>query len=84
MPQEGGVASGFKHVEAEEHKTRLYVCKGKHVVHVKEARLCSLLHDGSSTFIIILESMGLKGSHFDYIQKGHLLFHLKLWTLLFM
>ncbi|XP_047330593.1 villin-4-like [Impatiens glandulifera] len=36
IPQEGGVSSGFKHAEAEEHKTRLYVCKGKHVVHVKE------------------------------------------------
>ncbi|CAF2030216.1 unnamed protein product [Brassica oleracea var. botrytis] len=37
IPQEGGVASGFKHVEAEEHITRLFVCRGKHVVHVKEA-----------------------------------------------
>ncbi|CAG7886709.1 unnamed protein product [Brassica rapa] len=37
IPQEGGVASGFKHVEAEEHVTRLFVCRGKHVVHVKEA-----------------------------------------------
>ncbi|KAK6248045.1 hypothetical protein QUC31_019610 [Theobroma cacao] len=37
IPQEGGVASGFKHVEEEEHKTRLFVCRGKHVVHVKEA-----------------------------------------------
>ncbi|CAI0555837.1 unnamed protein product [Linum tenue] len=37
IPQEGGTASGFKHVEAEEHQTRLFVCKGKHVVHVKEA-----------------------------------------------
>ncbi|CAI9754770.1 unnamed protein product [Fraxinus pennsylvanica] len=47
IPQEGGVASGFKHVEAEEHKTRLYVCKGKHVVHVKEVSFTrsSLNHD---------------------------------------
>ncbi|KAK4404610.1 Villin-4 [Sesamum angolense] len=37
IPQEGGIASGFKHAEAEEHQTRLYVCKGKHVIHVKEA-----------------------------------------------
>ncbi|KAK3037599.1 hypothetical protein RJ639_031905 [Escallonia herrerae] len=44
MPQEGGVASGFKHAEAEEHMTRLYVCKGKHVVHVPFAR-SSLNHD---------------------------------------
>ncbi|PSS21406.1 Villin-4 like [Actinidia chinensis var. chinensis] len=47
IPQEGGISSGFKHVEAEEHKTRLYVCKGKHVVHVKEVPFArsSLNHD---------------------------------------
>lgn len=43
IPQEGGVASGFKHAEAEEHITRMYICKGKHVVHVKEASSCTLL-----------------------------------------
>ncbi|KAL2338665.1 hypothetical protein Fmac_013111 [Flemingia macrophylla] len=43
IPQEGGAASGFKHVEAEEHKTRLFVCKGKHVVQVKEASLILFL-----------------------------------------
>lgn len=37
MPQKGGVASGFKHPDAGEHETRLYVCKGKRVVQVKEA-----------------------------------------------
>jgi hypothetical protein len=38
MPQPGGVASGFNHVEVNEqdHVTRLYVCRGKYVVHVKE------------------------------------------------
>ncbi|KAL6977788.1 Villin-4, partial [Sarracenia purpurea var. burkii] len=47
IPQEGGVLSGFKHAEAEEHKTRLYVCKGKHVVHVNEVAFArsSLNHD---------------------------------------
>ncbi|XP_004296465.1 PREDICTED: villin-4 isoform X2 [Fragaria vesca subsp. vesca] len=47
IPQEGGIASGFKHAEAEEHTTRLYVCKGKHVVHVKEVSFArsSLNHD---------------------------------------
>ncbi|CAN1808203.1 VLN4 [Linum perenne] len=44
IPQEGGVASGFKHVEAEEHQTRLFVCKGKHVVRIPFAR-SSLNHD---------------------------------------
>ncbi|WOH06883.1 hypothetical protein DCAR_0626312 [Daucus carota subsp. sativus] len=47
IPQEGGVASGFKHAEAEEYKTRLYVCRGKHVVQVKEVAFArsSLNHD---------------------------------------
>ncbi|KAL3629767.1 Villin-4 [Castilleja foliolosa] len=47
IPQEGGVASGFKHVEADEHQTRLFVCKGKHVVQVKEVPFArsSLNHD---------------------------------------
>ncbi|MBA0708478.1 hypothetical protein Golax_023589, partial [Gossypium laxum] len=44
IPQEGGVASGFKHVEEEEHKIRMFVCRGKHVVHVPFAR-SSLNHD---------------------------------------
>lgn len=54
MPQPGGVASGFKHVEVndQDHDTRLYVCHGKHVVHVKEAsylRDCLFLfEDGCS------------------------------------
>ncbi|KAK6159054.1 hypothetical protein DH2020_006368 [Rehmannia glutinosa] len=56
IPQEGGVASGFKHVEAEEYHTRLYVCKGKHVVHVKEVPFArsSLNHD--DIFILDTES----------------------------
>lgn len=47
IPQEGGITSGFKHHEAEEHNTRLFVCKGKHVVHVKEVPFArsSLNHD---------------------------------------
>ncbi|KAL2534757.1 Villin-4 [Abeliophyllum distichum] len=54
IPQEGGVASGFKHAEAEEHKIRLFVCKGKHVVQVKEVPFVrsSLNHDD----IFILDS----------------------------
>ncbi|KAL8127073.1 hypothetical protein AgCh_014121 [Apium graveolens] len=47
IPQEGGVASGFKHAEAEQHKSRLFVCRGKHVVQVKEVSFArsSLNHD---------------------------------------
>lgn len=39
IPLKGGIASGFKHVEEEDYKTCLYICQGKHVVHVKEASL---------------------------------------------
>ncbi|CAN4124217.1 unnamed protein product [Withania somnifera] len=47
IPLKGGIASGFKHVEEEEYKTCLYVCQGKHVVHVKEVPFTrsSLNHD---------------------------------------
>ncbi|XP_038985787.1 villin-4-like [Phoenix dactylifera] len=49
IPQQGGVVSGFRHSEVNEHEheTRLYVCKGKHVVHVKEVPFArsSLNHD---------------------------------------
>ncbi|XP_004487964.1 villin-4-like [Cicer arietinum] len=56
IPQEGGVASGFKHAEAENHKTRLFVCRGKHVVHVKEVPFArsSLNHD--DIFVLDTES----------------------------
>ncbi|XP_023761140.1 villin-4 [Lactuca sativa] len=47
IPQEGGIASGFKHAELEEHKIRMFTCQGKHVVHVKEVPFArsSLNHD---------------------------------------
>ncbi|KAL0904665.1 hypothetical protein M5K25_026795 [Dendrobium thyrsiflorum] len=50
IPQSGGMASGFKHIEVNEHdhKTRLFVCEGKHAVRVKEVPFArsSLNHDG--------------------------------------
>ncbi|KAI5075352.1 hypothetical protein GOP47_0009925 [Adiantum capillus-veneris] len=47
IPLEGGVASGFKKVEAEKFEPRLYVCKGRRVVRVKEVPYSrsSLNHD---------------------------------------
>ena len=36
IPLEGGVASGFKKLEEEEFETRLYTCKGKRAVHLKQ------------------------------------------------
>ncbi|GAV87443.1 LOW QUALITY PROTEIN: Gelsolin domain-containing protein/VHP domain-containing protein, partial [Cephalotus follicularis] len=47
IPLEGGVASGFRKPEEEEFETRLYVCKGKRVVRMKQVPFArsSLNHD---------------------------------------
>ncbi|CAL8169673.1 unnamed protein product [Prunus armeniaca] len=47
IPLEGGIASGFTKVEEEEFETRLYVCKGKRVVRMKQVPFArsSLNHD---------------------------------------
>lgn len=47
IPLEGGVASGFKTPEEEEFETRLYTCKGKRVVRLKQVPFSrsSLNHD---------------------------------------
>eukprot|EP00252_Welwitschia_mirabilis_P024171 TRINITY_DN7065_c0_g1_i1.p1 TRINITY_DN7065_c0_g1~~TRINITY_DN7065_c0_g1_i1.p1 ORF type:complete len:1024 (+),score=247.76 TRINITY_DN7065_c0_g1_i1:394-3465(+) len=47
IPEEGGVASGFKHVDEKEYQIRLFACKGKHVVRVREVPYSrsSLNHD---------------------------------------
>lgn len=39
IPLEGGVASGFKKPEEEEFETRLYTCKGKRAVHLKQVSI---------------------------------------------
>lgn len=56
IPLEGGVASGFKHHEADQYTPRLYVCRGKHVVHVNEVPCTrsSLNHD--DIFVLDTES----------------------------
>ncbi|XP_010545405.1 PREDICTED: villin-5 isoform X2 [Tarenaya hassleriana] len=56
IPQEGGAASGFKHVEPEEYQTRLYVCKGKHVVHVKEVPFARSTLNHDDVFILDTQS----------------------------
>ncbi|PUZ48766.1 hypothetical protein GQ55_7G273100 [Panicum hallii var. hallii] len=58
MPQPGGVASGFNHVEVneQEHFTRLYVCKGKHVVHVKEVPFARSSLNHEDIFILDTKS----------------------------
>lgn len=47
IPLEGGVASGFKKPEEEEFETRLYICKGKRSVRLKQVPFSrsSLNHD---------------------------------------
>ncbi|KAI3446482.1 hypothetical protein Pfo_003147 [Paulownia fortunei] len=47
LPLEGGVASGFKKPEEEEFETRLYICRGKRVVRLKQVPFSrsSLNHD---------------------------------------
>ncbi|RWR94773.1 villin-2 [Cinnamomum micranthum f. kanehirae] len=47
IPLEGGVASGFKTYQEEEFETRLYVCKGKRVIRLKQVPFArsSLNHD---------------------------------------
>ncbi|KAL3819793.1 hypothetical protein ACJIZ3_005698 [Penstemon smallii] len=54
IPLEGGVASGFKKPEEEEFETRLYICKGKRVVRLKQVPFSrsSLNHDD----VFILDS----------------------------
>ncbi|XP_068658853.1 villin-2 isoform X2 [Aristolochia californica] len=54
MPLEGGVASGFKKYEEEKFETRLYVCRGKRVVKLKQVPFArsSLNHDD----VFILDS----------------------------
>jgi gelsolin len=56
IPQPGGIASGFQHVQPEVYTNRLYICQGKHVVHVKEVPFArsSLNHD--DIFILDTES----------------------------
>ncbi|XP_057866984.2 villin-4 isoform X1 [Cryptomeria japonica] len=47
IPEEGGVVSGFKHVEEKAYTIRLFACNGKHVVRVREVPYSrsSLNHD---------------------------------------
>ncbi|CAI9765656.1 unnamed protein product [Fraxinus pennsylvanica] len=56
IPLEGGVASGFKEAEEEEFETRLYICRGKRVVRLKQVPFSrsSLNHDD----VFILDTKG--------------------------
>ncbi|XP_038993982.1 villin-4-like [Hibiscus syriacus] len=52
MPQEGGIATGFKHVEESEYKTRLLVCKGKHIVRINEVPFARSTLNHDNIFIL--------------------------------
>ncbi|KAL5219060.1 hypothetical protein ABZP36_019744 [Zizania latifolia] len=56
IPLEGGFASGFKKPEEEKFETRLYICKGKRAIRVKEVPFArsSLNHD--DVFILDTEN----------------------------
>ncbi|KAK9069227.1 hypothetical protein SSX86_013343 [Deinandra increscens subsp. villosa] len=52
IPLEGGVASGFKRPEEEEFETRLYTCKGKRVVHLKQVPFSRSVLNHDDVFIL--------------------------------
>ncbi|KAI3802222.1 hypothetical protein L1987_30352 [Smallanthus sonchifolius] len=52
IPLEGGVASGFKKPEEEEFETRLYTCKGKRVVHLKQVPFSRSVLNHDDVFIL--------------------------------
>jgi len=55
IPLEGGIASGFKKPEEEEFETRLYVCRGKRVVRIKQAQCSLFMYFSNSVHIRCLK-----------------------------
>lgn len=53
VPLEGGVKSGFKTPEEEEFETRLYTCKGKRVVHLKQVDMLPKIFEYNCYCMII-------------------------------
>jgi hypothetical protein len=51
IPLEGGFASGFTKPEEEVFETRLYICKGKRAIRVKEVHCCLTVFLHSCMFI---------------------------------
>ncbi|XP_071720495.1 villin-2 [Rutidosis leptorrhynchoides] len=52
IPLEGGVASGFKETEEEEFETRLYTCKGKRAVRLKQVPFSRSTLNHDDVFIL--------------------------------
>ncbi|EPS57833.1 hypothetical protein M569_16984, partial [Genlisea aurea] len=72
IPQKGGFASGFKHVEAAVYQTRLYVCRGKHVVNVTEVPFSrsSLNHDDIFILDTALKIFQFNGSNSSIQERA--------------
>ncbi|KAJ0809099.1 putative villin headpiece, villin/Gelsolin, ADF-H/Gelsolin-like domain superfamily [Helianthus annuus] len=51
-PREGGVKSGFKKPEEEEFETRLYTCRGKRVVHLKQVPFSRSVLNHDDVFVL--------------------------------
>jgi gelsolin len=51
IPLEGGVASGFRKPEEEEFETRLYVCRGKRVVRMRQVMWCLFVNFFDSVYM---------------------------------
>ncbi|MCO5558070.1 hypothetical protein L7F22_011646 [Adiantum nelumboides] len=56
IPLEGGVASGFKQVETEKFEPRLYTCKGRRAVRVKQVPFSQSTLNHDDVFILDTES----------------------------
>ncbi|KAG4996719.1 hypothetical protein JHK85_028158 [Glycine max] len=56
IPLEGGVASGFKKPEEEEFETRLYVCRGKRVVRLRQVPFARSSLNHEDVFILDTEN----------------------------
>ena len=77
VPLEGGVATGFRKTEEEEFKTRLYICRGKRVVRLKEV---GLEHSSTTT----LQQMTNFPCHeHQYIEVSHSIFFIQKINLFF-
>eukprot|EP00249_Psilotum_nudum_P014660 c24943_g1_i2 orf=426-1517(-) len=72
IPLEGGVASGFKKVEAKKYEPCLYICKGRRVVRVKQVPFSrtSLNHDDVFILDTEFKVYQFNGSHSNIQERA--------------
>jgi len=68
IPLEGGFASGFKKPEEEKFETRLYICRGKRAIRVKEVWKIHVLR---ALFDFLLNNSGMLPYLFRFPSPGH-------------